>query len=258
MYEIANVGNLSFEAGLPYDGWEGFLIEPQGLQGWHGIGVRRDTKERPGAHGSFSTAGMLTDRMVTLQGHVIAESWDKLAHLCQELTSLDVGAQHRLSVQEDISTKWADAYVAGVTVQPFSGDGDFIAEFTLDLWCPEPFKYGAQHKFAGKIGTAFYVHNRGNAPAFPVLRVFGQVNNGWKIRIGDRMMTAKFHVNAGTSWRIHTRTGRVFDPPTGRELVDGRVVGEMPFIPPGGQIYLHFIGSGTGGRIEVTSYDTYV
>lgn len=118
------------------------------LKGWHGSApVRRESTDRLWAHGSFSERGWKGERVITMSGHVTAETRTEAAGICDELAALfGDGELGRFTVNDvDQGTRYADVYLAGRI--DVDWDSDREIDFTLDMVAPDPRKYGGLEEY---------------------------------------------------------------------------------------------------------------
>lgn len=167
--------------GLDFYGDRGpFLIEPGGFTGWdEGVSVRSENVSRPGAHGAYDMPVFLDSRTPSLSGNVLADSPAQLATLRKRLTGLLAAGQlGRIQVARPWGTEWADCRLAGQTKFLERG-GTSTASFQLQLWCPNPRKYGDTNTFTF-TGTG-ELFQYGNFQASPVFTISGDAPLGYTI-----------------------------------------------------------------------------
>ncbi|QHF24097.1 hypothetical protein GTU73_08790 [Rathayibacter sp. VKM Ac-2804] len=201
-----NVGAVTFHgrgADLPEDG--GFLIDQSGFTGWDdGVDVRRDETARPEGHGSFDAIGRLGPRTVALAGTAQAPSPEELDALKHRLTGLLAdGDDARIQVKRDGETLWGRCRLAARTRFTVRGaSGARFADWQLQLWMPDPRKYGATETFEQRPAS-----HRGNFPARPLHRIQGLLPNGYTIFGPTGEYTVIRALDAGHEHTIDMRDG---------------------------------------------------
>lgn len=158
-----------------YPGASGFTFA--GWSGWtDGPGQRRDAAARPSGHGSFRARSFATDRVVSWQGRYTGTSVEDVAYKGQVLTGLE-GLDVRVEVQRE-ETLWADVTVDRVR---FAESGYAAwADYQIELWMPDPFKYGGVHTSVS-TGANVPTSHRGNTAAHPRFTVTGAMPAGYRI-----------------------------------------------------------------------------
>lgn len=169
------LGGLSFHSGdLP--GSTGFTIARQ--DGWTGgAGSKRDQLAHVGGDGAFRTPSWRPDRMFTWSGLYHGSSLDEVQHVGDVLTGLE-GLSLPVTVQWG-ETRWAQVEVDRVRFEPAGYKPQ--ADYQVELWMPDPFKYGETREYVS-TGSNVTIHNRGNAPVAPRFRVSAPWPGGYRIR----------------------------------------------------------------------------
>jgi len=229
---------------------EGLELGPDGIDGWNdAVDMRREDIAIPQAPGSFDLPGLPAARVLTIAGRCVASSVEKLGWYRSQVTGLLTrGDSGRIVVEEFGLTTWAQCRLASRTKWQAWG-GQPYADFQLQLWCPDPRRYGEVRTFPG--GAAAYHY--GNFPASPVLTVTGSAAGGYTINgpSGKTFTVTK----ALVSGHPHT-----IDMVTGRLTVDGAVqigaVGRAQTwaIPPGATVAM----TSTAGTLTAAVTDTYI
>lgn len=247
-------------AGLDFHGFasEGFVIGPDGFEGWDdGVEVRRSAVARPSSHGAFDESGYLDARVVSLSGTCVADSPRKLMQYKHRLTGLLAGGQMgRVQVQRPGEVLWADCRLGAKPLfQEKGGSGQ--ASFHLQLWCPNPRKFGDTEEFTRTNGTVDVFH-RGNFDAHPTIVVRGSAANGYRINgPGGKQYKVSRALVSGIPHRIEFKDGLL--------RVDGALVSsgvdraDVWPVPPG-QMTTFDVNVLNGGSAEatITVTDTYI
>ena len=222
----ATINGLSFDE-WPRDYDESFVIEPGGLTGWFGgVEPRRDEASRPLADGSFDATTFMSSRVVGIQGHILASSPAVLMSRVDQLNGLlSDGSTGRLSVQDEHgNVTWADVRLAAATKVSRLPSGR-EATFQVQFWAPDPRRYGELRSFSNGNN----VFHRGNAPAFPVVRI-GTGGASYDVTWQGRT----FRVSGATSGGVHRidmRTGRLTR--NGVPVLGAVTRAETSALPPG-------------------------
>lgn len=184
-------------AGLDFfgQGVHDFVIDPDGFDGWDdGVDMRLEQLARPQAHGAFDLQGYQDARTVSISGHVLADSNGRLRLLRSRLTGLLAGGgSGRVQVERDGEVMWADCRLASRTKFTELGGTD-TASFQIQLWCPNPLKYGDTNTYSIASGSAYTtVSHRGNTVGYPVVKVSGDMPGGYLLQS-----------SAGAEYRVTT------------------------------------------------------
>jgi hypothetical protein len=113
------------------------------IKGWHGsAGIRRNETPKLWQHGIFSERGYKTERVLTLVGHIEAQTRAEAAALVDTLAAImgdgDLGT---LTVNDvDQGTRWAPVQLAGAV--EINWDSDLQIDVTVDMVSPDAMKYG--------------------------------------------------------------------------------------------------------------------
>ena len=248
-------------AGLDFygQGLHDFVISPDGFDGWDdGVDMRLENTARPQAHGAFDLPGFQDARTVAISGHAFADSPQRLAHLRSRLTGLLAGGgTGRIQVERFGVTQWADGKLASKTKFTERG-GQNVATFQIQLWCPNPLKFGDANQFT--IGSAYEkVFHYGNTVGYPVITVSGSMPGGYVLQS-----------SAGAEYRVTTPlvsgTPHTVDMSTGLLVRNGLAVSggvtraDLWRVPGGsGATDLRILPITTGsGTASVTLLDTYI
>jgi hypothetical protein len=258
-------GNLKVTvAGLDFygQGDHPFMIGKDGFVGWDdGVDMRIENAARPQAHGSFNAPGFQDARTISLTGGVAAETNPVLRHLGHRLTGLLAGGQQdRIQVDRDGDVMWADCQLASKT--KFTEDGGTEADYQIQLWCPDPRKFGVTREEELISGQSRTLVHYGNYDASPLVVINGPVAGGYTLSSNEGRV---YRVNAGIA-AGHTHSVDMND---GLLRVNGQVqaglvgradIWEIPpgLLPDGSTLNMAlFPDSGTAtGTVYIT--DTYI
>jgi len=171
-------------AGLDFwgQGNHDFVISPDGFDGWDdGVDMRLENTARPYAHGSFNLPTFQDARTVSISGNVFADSPRELAQLRNRLTGLLAGGGiGRVQVERDGDVQWADCRLASKTMFTERG-GQNAASFQIQLWCPDPRKFGNSRDFVGSAPADITLFHRGNYDARPSVVLRGSAPSGYDL-----------------------------------------------------------------------------
>lgn len=218
------------------------------LKDWLGGGQwRREEIGRPTAHGAFDLRGFLPQRVITLDGTLMASSSAELQHFVRGIQGLaSDGSLFRVSVDDDGGTTWRDVRLAqSASVKERD---ETTADFTVTFWAADPRAYGESRRFPA--GTAAYHY--GSADAMPVYEVTG-TGSGYTLSAGGKSFVVSSALASGGKDVIDMRTGRVHR--NGALLVGG-VGSAVTWTIPAGQRVTHSVVGASAAVAVVT--DTYV
>lgn len=245
----ARVGGLVFEE-WPSDLNRAYVIKPGGLQAWTGSGdVRRDDAPRPTAAGSFWAPGYLSAKVVPLSGTILASSEAELKVMRRRLEALLVGVESdRMTVDDGQGlVTWGTVGLAQQAAVVEHGDGAFTADFAVQFWSHDPYRYGDLHTYGPAASvTAFH---RGTVPAIPVIEVTGAGAAYSVTSPGGTYQVSG--ITAGGTHRIDMNTGWIY---RNGVLVEGVAVRADVWAIPAGARWAH---STSSGQITVKVPDTY-
>lgn len=115
------------------------------LTGWWGLPeVRGDADNIPGNHGRFKRKNLYREsRVITLIGHILAESNDELVAVRDRLEhALSAGAGI-MKVVTNATGPW-ERYVEVDTLTIEPDHGRRYTKFTVDMVAPDPLRYGPE------------------------------------------------------------------------------------------------------------------
>jgi len=228
----------------------GFYLDEGEFAWFDGVDVRRDTTERPQAHGSFDTPGFLGSRTIPMKGICLASSTAELAHMGNQLKGvLAGGGSGRVQVVWNGETTWADVRLAAQT--KFSPDPvNLVGDFQITFWAADPRKFGETRTFAAGVAAYHF----GNFAASPVHTITG-VAAGYTINgPGGKTFTVTEAVTSEVPHRIDMATGFL---EVGGVVVVGKVTSADVWTVPGGGTVTHTL-TGAGLTLSTAVTDTYI
>lgn len=227
-------------AGLSMYGRPGLgplAIVEDGLEGWEdGVDPRGEATARPNANGSFVLPRTLDSRVVSIAGVILATSAAERGNLAARVKGLlNTGGLGRVTVQQPEGTQWADAML-GAKTKVVKRRGTYHADFQLQLWCPDPCKYGATASppvVATSTGGFVNLFHWGNTYSFPTVVVSGDAAGGYTLEsAGGTLYKVTRALVSGTPHTIDMRDGML---QVGGQYVAGGVSSADIFqIAPGG------------------------
>src|SRR5690606_17219 len=194
------------------------------------------------AVGWFDSRVVMSAREDSIRGTTLASSEGSLQARVDQLAGLlSDGSIGRLTVQDDHgNATWADVRLAAATkITRFTSGRE--ASFQVQFWAPDPRRYGVLRTFPGGSN----VYHRGNAPAFPVVRIgsgAASYDMTWQGRT--------FRVSGATCGGVHgvdMRSGRLT-----RNVapVLGAVVRAVSCPLPPGARWSFAVSAGSGVTVE--------
>jgi len=249
-----NVAGLDFYG----QGRRGLVIEPKGFKGWDdGVDMRLENTARPGAHGSFNLPVFQDARTVVLTGSAVADSSRELRQIGDRLTGLLAGGGvGRVQVERDGDVQWADCRLAAKTMFEEVGEQG-AASFQVQLWCPDPRKFGNARDFVRTNGTVSVFH-RGNFDALPTVTVRGSAANGYRLNgPGGLQYKVTRALVSGIPHRIEFTDGRL--RVNGTVVATGADSADVWPVPPGQSVDFDInVLSGGTAEATITVTDTYI
>lgn len=255
-------GDLMIDvAGLRMFGRPGrgpYVVKDEGLEGWEdGVDMRSDNIPMPNQHGSYVLPRYQESRTLGVQGLVMADNVRELTNYRSRLAGLLAhGRPGRVQITSGGLTLWATAMLASKT-KTTRRRGTYYADFTLNLWCPDPRKFGDTSEFTAKVGEPATVFHRGNYDAPPRFVVSGYAPGGYALVVNGR----RFNVTQP----VVTASPHTIDYDDGRLRIGGAVVHgglgvtATPHIPPGRSISVEIVPLTTGTpTAKLTLLDTYI
>ena len=247
---LVRVGEIEFRGHTD----RGFLIGPGGFKGWEGAPAsRRESGDRPGAHGSFRTPVFKGARLVTLSGTALASSEAEVVHMGDVLAGVGQ-APVRVTVTTEAGTRWADGDVEGPIIWDRVG-GTPEAAYELSFLFPDPFKYGETQQFVTSSDAILTAHHRGNTAATPRFTVAGTFPNGYALHAAGRVVQVAGSATA-ISDTVDFRTGMVT---RGGTFAPGRLqIGQFWSVPGGASLSWRLDRVGGTGTATMHLTDTFI
>jgi hypothetical protein len=240
-----------------------FLIEPGGFTGFSGgVDMRLNQQAMPQGPGSFDIPSFADSRTLKISGTALAASFAHRRILEERFSGILAGGQTEIvQVERDGETRWAMAKLA--TAPIFEGHGVVPkARFQLQLWCPDPRKFGVTREEELISGQSRTLVHYGNYDASPLVVINGPVVGGYTLSSNEGRV---YRVNAG----IAAGSMHSVDMNDGLLRVNGQVqaglvgradIWDIPpgLLPSGGTLNMAlFPDSGTAtGTVYIT--DTYI
>jgi len=247
-------------AGLDFygHGSDGFIISPDGFSGWDdGVDMRLENTARPYANGSFNLPVFQDARTVSVSGNVFADSPRKLAQLRNLLTGLMAGGlTGRIQVERFGDVQWADGRLAAKTMFTERG-GQNCASFQVQVWCPDPRKFGDTKTVAVATGAPVSVFHRGNYNATPSFVVKGSMPGGYTITVNGWNYAVTLPLVSGKPHTVDYNNGRLYVNGVLAQNSLGNT--NTTPIPPGISVGVGLYPMTTGsGSADMTITDTYI
>jgi len=189
---------------------EGFLIGPDGFEGWSsGVGMRVNKVEKPVSVGDFPKRPRAGSRIISLSGTCLAESVGQLENFGDLFRG--IGSDGELvPVTVDVNGRAlsAEGYLEGVPECTQRG-GHPEASVDLSLWFPNPVKYGDERTDVSPSGVDFPVYHMGNTGAVPRFSISGDMPGGYALNAGPYQYRVTIPLVPGSAHYIDMRTGRL-------------------------------------------------
>lgn len=234
-----------------------FVIGPKGFKGWtDGVDMRLEDNAIPNQHGSYDRQVFRSARVVSLSGYALADSNARLQELEERVTGLLAGgALDRIEVVKNGQTRWADCRLASKT--KFEEIGEDTAEIQVQVWCPDPRKFGELWTYTASVGSnALNVRHYGNAEATPRFVVAGNMPGGYRLTIMGVNFSVTWPLVAGQPHTIDYADGQLWVG--GLQIHGGLGVTNTPTIPGGFTTSLGIAPLTTGTATATLSlFDTY-
>lgn len=234
---------------------EGFVIAPQGLEGWgDGATMRSNTVARPQAHGDFDVPGFLGGRLVTIQGACLADSPWELERYRDAFVGWGAdGGKFTVVVEQGGRVLRGEARIAASQKPSFTDVGDGLnATFSTSWWFPDPRKYGEAISDGG--GSTVTVVHRGNFPALPRIRVTGSAPGGYTINgPNGRLIVISRALNGGQTHEFDMATSRL--SVNGTRVLGGVARSDLFTLPPSSTTQISVSG---GLSLTVLGYETFM
>jgi hypothetical protein len=246
--------------GLTFHGDRGpWAIGPGGFEGWDdGVDVRLSDTARPGAHGSYGLPAYLDARTVSVSGFALAETLLELDTMGERLTGLLAhGGTGRIVVETEKGTQWADCQLASTKTLFTKDYYTPTASFQIQVWCPDPRKYGTTRSEPLTGGASRSLYHYGNATSSPKVIVNGPITGGYTLSSNDGR---QYRVNAG----IAAGATHEVDMNDGLLRINGRVTaglvsrGDVWDIKPGKILNMALFADSGSASGEVIITDTFI
>ena len=258
---ILSIGLPGLEVlGRPLDGGrpDGVYLGPDGFEGWDDSpDMRRETVQRVAAAGDFNATGYPDARVVSLSGVIVSPSEDRTQYWGERLTGvLSTGSTERITVRRGDTVRFSPGGLVKTKVVT-RARARHIADWQMQLWFPDPRKYGAQNHVPGDAVGFAVVSHYGNTDASSRLVVAG-TSERWRVTgPGGRSVLVTRALQAGKP--------HIYDLRTGRLTIDGvpAPAGSMDeadtwTVPAGVQAnYQLYVGTGDA-TLDVYTRDTYI
>lgn len=198
--EIGGILITSYERGIGNE----FMFDDVAITGWlDGVGTRRAPTARLTSPGDFPEPASLSSRLITLTGLAKAKNPADLQVMRDKFTGILIGGGYtELQVSNLSGSRFATVGLEGTT--SWTQTLDSAAAWKLDLYAPDPHIYGElrtvnigsvsqvgglryplryplQYNAGERAADATTLDNRGNAPAWPIVRVTGEYASGFSL-----------------------------------------------------------------------------
>lgn len=241
---------------LVFDGGAGdvsYTIES--IDGLDGVDMRRESRERPAAHGVFAAPGYLEGRTVTWRGLCFTSSAEAQEHESRRIAGLLAsGGYERFTFDVPGGSVWGDfgrfSKPRFESVLPGS-----IARYEIKVFAPDPYLYGDTHTYAGNNGVTFPTWHYGNTDATDIeLQVFGNQSASYTIEAQGKSFVVTQDLQPDQIHHIY--------PASGELVIDGAVIAggiasaPVLTVPAGVQTNYRLV-SPTLSELKVIVRDTY-
>lgn len=190
---------------------EVFLLEPDGITGWYGMGglsMRREDTPRPHGHGSIFAPGYRPAKAISLRGSIIAKNARRRREMSLMLEGIladgETGLMSVTSPEMRSTTAMVGLSLGAAVKPPF--EDSRTAPFQIGFWGPDGYLNGKLRTFPrgsvpirltqkGKIATSFLV------------AVYGPFPNGYTVSYGSQQIVVTTGLNAGSVDIHDTQSG---------------------------------------------------
>lgn len=226
----------------------------ENVEGWDENPTVLDSDEdRPNADGSFDMPLRYGARTPTIDGVLFADSRSRGLEAVRSLgnhSRLGIGI---LSITEAGLTQWANVKLVGL-------DRTWLTKTTvrwqLRLKAPDPFKYGHARTFPLNIGGSAGLFHRGNARAWPLVRVTGSFPNGYTLNgPGGKRFVVLTNPGSGTHL-LDMRQGLL--QVNGNYFTGQTSQTDVWSVAPGQESAMSLTASSGSGSAVITLTDTYI
>ena len=158
------------------------LCGPDGLEGWWDApDIRLEQVNIPNGHGQFDLPSFLGSRVISISGHAFASTRGGLRMLGSQVKVLLQRDTVEVLVEEDGFTGIV-AYGKPADVKWREYPNDTCAEFHIQVWCPDPLKYGQRNQFSmASDGAYIDIYHRGDFTAYPKVTITGSAADGYEL-----------------------------------------------------------------------------
>lgn len=246
------VEDVEFKFHAAY-GEMGFIIKPDGWKNWEsGPGTRGERIDIPHGDGQFDLPVFRSSRSPQVSGHAFAEDDGELLDMGDQFTGLLAEGPGVVVVEMAHSTRWARVRLGDEPLFVPHG-GSSYATFTLQMWAPDPRKFGEFPRYflGGEVARHY-----GNVTAAPVHTVSGSMPNGYTLNgPAGKQFIVTAPLVPGVPHRIDMETAELF---VGGVLTYRKVLRPETWGIPKGVGVVHTV-TGAGSADLVTEvYDTYM
>lgn len=238
--------------GLEFDGGDGkprYTVAT--VSGLESVGIRRDSTDRPNAHGSFPAPGFFDARRISWSGLVLTTSAGEQDHAIRDLSGLLGGGTERLTAQGS-SRVWSD--VRRVSVESRILRPEETASYSIVVEAPDPLLYGETATFGPAASASVYHY--GNTDAAPDVTITGTMPSGYRVNgPGGAQYIVTQALAAGQTHRIDFNTGWLY---RNGVMQQGAVSRAQTFtIPPGAPSTMSLTPVSGSGLMTVKLTDTF-
>lgn len=204
---VATVGKVTMRSSKVVGLSKNFILDPTAVSGWtDGTNVRRDNTVRLVKHGDFSEKATMGARLISFSGTAVAKTMIELQEMRDDFVgTLSDGSYGPLTVTTKAGTRTATVGLEGRT--SWVQQADLFASWKIDFYAPDAFIYGEWKTSTistvvpESVGGLTYiltyplnynvdqsealartVTNKGNAKAWPVYKIIGNIPSGFELR----------------------------------------------------------------------------
>lgn len=225
-----------------------------GVDGWWSSPEPKvDNQERENEDGDYDLPVHYGARYITLTGSVRTKSHAQQHQAMNRFTGL-LQKKARLQVSGHGPTQWADVVRAsGLKIEPRT---DTYAQWQVRVKAPDSRKFGDANVYTINPGQTVPLFHYGNADAFPVFDVTGNMPDGYTLWGPDgKTFVAPTAVSSARKHYLDMSEGLL--KVNGNYWTGQTGNADLWTVPPGQQINTRLTTAGTGAA-KVTVYDTYI
>ncbi|GAA2230268.1 phage tail family protein [Herbiconiux moechotypicola] len=234
------------------------VIGPGGYDGWEGgTELVRETIKFPRAAGGYALPGTVDSRMIRLGGVAVAASPEALRRLGDRLSAALIdGSYTKLAVTHGGATRWALVGLAATTRFVTRGESSTEADWQIQLFAPDPRKYGVRRAPVALSAVPSRVKQEGSVPGPAVVRVTGTSTDNYGIHgPGGRSIIVSRPLAAGDVHEVDVETGAL--TVNGTRVIGG-IISAYPFsIAPGPGSEITFDANGNALTASVRATDAF-